>query len=236
MQNIFITGGTGYIGTRLIKALLKDGNFHVQALVRNGSQKKLPEGCEMLIGDALDAESYKHLIAPAATFVHLIGVAHPSPSKKEQFKNIDLVSIQEAVKAASYAEARHFIYLSVAMYPTKIMKDFQEARAKGESLLIQSKLTTSFIRPWYVLGPGHWWPILLKPLYFIARFIPSKREGAEKLDTITIRQMIDTLVLAAGSHPLKSHYYEVADMQKPKYPALMAGDELFEGSAHNTAG
>ena len=124
MQQVFITGGTGYIGTRLIRALQKDGNFTIQALVRKGSENKLPKGCEMVTGDALDANSYKYHISPATTFVHLVGVAHPSPSKKTQFQNIDLVSIQEAVKAARDANTIHFIYLSVAMYPTKIMQDF----------------------------------------------------------------------------------------------------------------
>lgn len=153
MDNIVITGGTGYIGSRLIKALLKDGNFSIQALARAGSESKLPGECEIIIGNALDAETYKNRIVREAVFVHLIGVAHPSPSKSEQFNNIDLVSIQEAVKAAAHTSAKHFIYLSVAMYPTKIMKHFQQARSKGEALLNQSKIPTSFIRPWYVLGP-----------------------------------------------------------------------------------
>ena len=154
MQRIFITGGTGYMGTRLIKAL-QNGEYHIRALARKGSENKLPPGCEMIVGNALDASSYQNKIEPSSTFIHLIGVAHPSPSKKEQFKAIDLVSIQEAAKAAVYAHAAHFIYLSVSQYPTKIMKDFQQVRAAGEELLLQTGLKTSFIRPWYVLGPGH---------------------------------------------------------------------------------
>src|SRR5204863_8807855 len=113
-------------------------------------------------------------------------------------------SIQEAVKAAVHASAKHFIYLSVAMYPTKIMKHFQEVRAKGEALLNQSKIPASFIRPWYVLGPGHWWPILLKPAYLIAKFIPSKKEAVQKLDTVTISQMIKTLVFSISSQPVEN--------------------------------
>jgi hypothetical protein len=27
----------------------------------------------------------------------------------------------------------------------------------------QSGLNTTILRPWYVLGPGHYWPYLLKP-------------------------------------------------------------------------
>src|SRR5882672_1389949 len=134
MQNIFITGGTGNMGTRLIKAL-QNQEYAIRALVRKGSENKLRQGCEMITGNALDASSYQNKIDPSSKFVHLIGVAHPSPSKKEQFKKIDLVSIQEAVKAAMYANVSHFIYLSVSQYPTKIMKDFQEVRAEGERLL-----------------------------------------------------------------------------------------------------
>ena len=143
MQTVFITGGTGYIGIRLIKALQKENNFLIKALVRKGSEDKLPAGCELIIGDALNANSYQNNIAPATIFVHLIGVPHPSPAKKEQFKNIDLVSVEQAAKAATAAGTGYFIYLSVAMHPTKIMKDFQEVRAKGEALLLQQPFISS---------------------------------------------------------------------------------------------
>lgn len=214
MKTIFITGGTGYIGSRLIEALLQDRNYKIQALVRLGSENKLPPGCELITGNGLDATSYRDKIEKGSIFVHLIGVPHPSPSKSMQFKTIDGVSIQQAGKAAVYAQVSHFIYLSVAMYPTRIMKDFQEVRAEGEALLLQSGLKTSFVRPWYVLGPGHWWPLLLKPLYLIAKMIPPKREAARQLDTVTIKQMIATLVHAIKNPPEKIAIYNVPEIKK----------------------
>jgi nucleoside-diphosphate-sugar epimerase len=213
MQTVFITGGTGYMGTRLINALLQDGNFHIKALVRKGSENKLPGDCEIVFGNALDAITYQNNISPASIFVHLIGVTHPSPAKKEQFKKIDLVSVQQAAIAASGAGIKHFVYLSVAMYPTSIMKDFQQARAQGESILLQQHFVCSFIRPWYVLGPGHWWPVLLKPFYLLAKLIPSKREAAKQLDTVSINQMIKTLVHAVKDQPVSTVVYDVADIK-----------------------
>ena len=213
MQTVFITGGTGYIGTRLINALLDDGNYHVKALIRKGSKNKLPEGCEIIYADALDADTYKNSIAPATIFVHLIGVAHPSPTKAEQFKKIDLVSVQQAAKAAATAGVKHFIYLSVAMYPTKIMKDYQAVRAEGESILLQQNFVCSFIRPWYVLGPGHWWPLLLKPFYWLAKCIPSKREAAKQLGTVTIKQIIKTLLFAIKNQPQGNTVYDVSKIK-----------------------
>jgi len=214
MQTVFITGSTGYIGTRLIKALQQQGNCHIKALVRKGSENKLPAGCEIIFGNALDATSYQNAIAPASIFVHLIGVAHPSPSKKEQFKNIDLVSIQQAVKAAAGAGIQQFVYLSVAMHPTKIMKDFQQVRAQGEALLLQQHFISTFIRPWYVLGPGHWWPLLLKPVYFILKLFPSTRTGANNLETVTIAQMVRALVDAINTQPIKNTIVDVQMMRR----------------------
>ena len=67
-HNVFITGGTGYMGQRLIATLLQRGH-RVRALVRPGSEKKLPAGCSPVLGNALESSSYAAQIAPADTFV-----------------------------------------------------------------------------------------------------------------------------------------------------------------------
>jgi nucleoside-diphosphate-sugar epimerase len=71
-QQIFLTGGTGYMGSRLIPRLLSRGH-RVTALVRPQSQGKLPFGCEAVAGNALDANSYRERIKPATIFVQLVG-------------------------------------------------------------------------------------------------------------------------------------------------------------------
>src|SRR6202035_1604816 len=96
---VFITGGTGYVGLPLINLLMKRGHV-VRALVRPGSEKKLPAGCQAVSGDALDGDSYAAQIVPADTFVQLVGVSHPNPSKAAEFRNVDLASGRGAIEAA----------------------------------------------------------------------------------------------------------------------------------------
>jgi uncharacterized protein YbjT (DUF2867 family) len=75
-RRIFITGGTGYLGSRLIPLLAKRGG-DVVALVRPGSEHKLPAPCMPVLGDALDGASYDRHLAGCDTFIQLVGVAHP---------------------------------------------------------------------------------------------------------------------------------------------------------------
>jgi NAD(P)-dependent dehydrogenase (short-subunit alcohol dehydrogenase family) len=67
---VFVTGGTDYMGRRVIPALLARGH-RVRALVREGSKAKLPSGCEAVVGNALDEKTFASRVAPADTFLQL---------------------------------------------------------------------------------------------------------------------------------------------------------------------
>jgi uncharacterized protein YbjT (DUF2867 family) len=193
-HSVFITGGTGYLGRPLITRLLERGH-QVRALVRPGSQDKLPAGCEAVVGNALDPASYTDHIHPADTFVQLVGVSHPSPSKAAQFRSVDLVSASGAVKAATGARIQHFVYLSVA-HPAPVMKAYVHTRVECEALIRDSGLNATVLRPWYVLGPGHRWPYALLPLYRLMELFPRTRPGALRLGLVTRPQMTRALVQA----------------------------------------
>ena len=199
MASICITGGTGYIGSRLIP-LLANGGHSLTTVVRSGSEKKIPAGIAIVIADPLAENSYTEQIRGCDTFIHLIGVPHPSPAKAAQFRAVDLPSIQIAARAARDARIAHFIYLSVAQ-PAPMMEAFIAVRAEGEALLRASGMKATFVRPWYVLGPGHWWPYALVPFYWIAEMLPATRESARRLGLVSLSQMLRALVWAVDHPP-----------------------------------
>jgi len=143
---VFVTGGTGYLGSRLIPALSSRGHS-VRALVRPGSEGKLPSGCEPVPGNALEEASIAAAVRPGETVVQLVGVPHPAPSKAPLFRTIDLASALAAIGAAKKAGAAHFVYVSVAQ-PAPVMKAYVAARAAAEAALRASGLTATVLRPW----------------------------------------------------------------------------------------
>jgi uncharacterized protein YbjT (DUF2867 family) len=193
-QTVFITGATGYLGRPLVRQLVDRGH-RVRALARPGSEGKLPLGCVPVVGNALEPASYAPAVAPADVLVHLVGVAHPSPRKAPLFRSVDLASTEAAVASARAAGVRRFVYVSVAM-PAPVMRAYVEARQAGEALIRQSGLDATFVRPWYVLGPGHRWPVLLYPFYGLCSLFPGSRETARRLGLVTHRQMLRALVRA----------------------------------------
>jgi uncharacterized protein YbjT (DUF2867 family) len=196
---VFVTGGTGYIGQRLTSALVARGH-QVRVLARTGSLGRVTPGATAVVGNALDASSFVSALTEDDTLVHLVGTPHPSPAKALEFQRVDLPSIQASIAAASAAHVTHLIYVSVA-HPAPLMKAYIDVRMAGEAAIARAGLRATVLRPWYVMGPGHQWPVMLKPIYAALELWPGTRERAQRLGLVTIDQMVRALVHAVETPP-----------------------------------
>jgi uncharacterized protein YbjT (DUF2867 family) len=203
LGRILVTGATGYLGRALVPMLVQRGH-EVRVLVRSGREvefQTLPQ-VECVCGDALDAHSVAPALNGCDTLVHLVGVPKPSPTKAEEFRRIDLVSIKASIAAiASSGRDVHLVYLSVA-HPAPVMKAYIAVRREGEALIARQGIRATCLRPWYVLGPGHRWPYLLMPVYGVLNRLPWTRESARRLGLVTLSQMLGALLQSIEHPPL----------------------------------
>lgn len=209
-HSVFVTGGTGFMGRRLIVSLLERGH-DLKALVREGSRHRFPEGAQAVVGDPLSPVSISRQVIPADTFVQLVGITHPNPSKADEFRSIDQTAGCSGADAAAYRGVRHFVYVSVAQ-PAPVMKAYIAARSAVEERIGQLGLNATILRPWYVLGPGRPWPMLHKPLYTLLGLVPQTRASAERLGLVTNSQMNAALVSAVEAPANGVRIVEVAQI------------------------
>ena len=199
LRSVLITGGTGYLGRRLAAALVAR-DHKVRILTRLQSLERVADGAEAVVGYALDPACLATALRPGDVLVHLVGTPHPGPKKAAEFQRVDLPSVRAAVEAASKVGIAHLVYVSVA-HPAPVMQAYIDVRCAGEQRIAEAGLTAIVLRPWYVLGPGHWWPLVLVPGYALASLVPAWRPGARRLGLVSLPRMIDALVSAVEARP-----------------------------------
>jgi uncharacterized protein YbjT (DUF2867 family) len=183
----------------LSRALLRRGHA-VSAFARAGGAGRAEPGCDIRELDVFDEAALTHALRGHHTLVHLVGTPHPNPRKSAEFRRVDLASVWCAAQAARQAGIENFVYVSVAQ-PAPVMRAYVQARREAEDAIRASGLAATFLRPWYVLGPGHRWPYLLAPLYAIAKYVPGARDTARRLDLVTLDQMTRALTAAVETPP-----------------------------------
>ena len=206
-MHAFLTGSTGYLGRATSAALIARGHT-VDALCRASAKDRVAKGATPVIGDPLDATTYATALEPGHVVVHLVGTPKPAPWKGESFQRVDLGSVQQLARATAQSPVAHIVYVSVAQ-PAPTMHAYIDARRRAEAILRETQIPLTILRPGYVLGPGHRWPVVLKPMYWIAEHIPSLRDGARRLGLVTLAQMVDGLVAAVENAGPSTRIIEV---------------------------
>jgi hypothetical protein len=185
-QSVCIVDGTGYTGRHVVPLLLARGH-PVTALVRERSARHVPAGTAVIAGDPLRMECYAH--------VQLVGVPHPSPWKAKQFCAVDRTACAAEITAAKPIGIRHFILVSVA-HPAPVIQACIDVRMECEALKLARAIPATILRPWYVIGPVHYWPLAFKLLYAWWERRPATRAHASRLGLLTLPQMLNALCWA----------------------------------------
>jgi uncharacterized protein YbjT (DUF2867 family) len=93
------------------------------------------------------------------------------------------------------------------------MKTYIAVRRECEDLLRACGLRVTILRPWYILGPGHWWPLALQPVYRLMERFPATYDAAVRLGLVTLHEMLTTLVWAIEHPPISHRVIEVPEIR-----------------------
>ena len=162
---ILLTGGTGFVGGHVLKAL-QVAERPVRCLVRNPSTVSLD--CELVAGDMTDAASLKKAVEGVDTVVHLVAIRQ---GKKEQFERVMSQGTRDLLAAAKDAGVGRFVLMS-ALGTSEESKDlvpYYGAKWEMEQAVEGSGLPYVIFRPSFVFErDGGILPTFAK----LARFAP----------------------------------------------------------------
>jgi NADH dehydrogenase len=150
MKKVFVTGGTGFVGSYVIHELLKRG-LHVTALTHG---RKAQEGAETVRGDILRPETFAGALKGMDAVIHLVGIIREFPSKGVTFENMHYNATVNVVEAAEKAEVKRFVHMSANGTRENAVSMYHITKFRAEQHLKNSGLDWTIFRPSLVYGPG----------------------------------------------------------------------------------
>jgi uncharacterized protein YbjT (DUF2867 family) len=153
---ILVTGATGYVGGRLIPALL-DAGYRVRAMGRNFAKVACRpwahhEQVELVQGDVLDLESLKKAATGCRAAYYLV---HSMIAQKEKFVEADRRGARHMVEAAVSAGPERIIYLGgLAEAKRGSLSKHLKSRIEVADILQSGPVPTTDLRTPMILGSG----------------------------------------------------------------------------------
>lgn len=149
MTTIAITGGTGFVGKRLIDLALVRGHT-VRALARRSQEAR--DGVTWIAGALGSADALPRLLDGADAAIHVAGVVNAPTRTGFEAGNID--GTRAIVEAATASGPARFIHLSSLSAREPELSNYGWSKAVGEEVVAASMLDWTIVRPPAVYGPG----------------------------------------------------------------------------------
>jgi nucleoside-diphosphate-sugar epimerase len=213
-KTVLVTGGTGFIGSRVVEKLALEQGVRVRVLVRNFARAariaRLP--IEMVAGDLLDETAVQKAVRGCEVVFHC---AYDFSGDRERQRQVSAQGSKNIVEAVLHERASRMVYVSTfAVYAPMSDGDLTEAspwpnsknayvmiKRETERLLLHLHknrgLPVVVVQPTLVYGPfsPHWAIATVQQLK--SGLVPLINQGRGYCNPVYIDDLVDALILAA---------------------------------------
>ncbi len=237
-----VTGGTGFIGGRLVEELVEKG-YKVRCLVRDTSDVKMLKelGAELYHGDLGDSRSLERLPEGGDVVFHLAALVSDWGERSE-FRRFNVDATNTLLEASLKSGVKRFVHMSSSTvvwksdfwnvhnlididetfpYRDRYNDYYNESKADAERLVLRfyrdRGLGTVVIRPSNVWGAGD--TVILPRVAMAARkgILFPMGSGVRTVTPCHVSNLARALVLAAESGRAPGNIYFVNDGVKISY-------------------
>jgi uncharacterized protein YbjT (DUF2867 family) len=209
---VLVTGATGFIGKRLVPALLAEGHS-VAAMTRKPSAYTGPG--EAVAGDVFDPESLVEPLQGADVAVYLV-----HSLDDDDFERKDAEAAEGFGRAAAEAGVRQIVYLG-GLGREGDMSAHLRSRREVEKLLGEGGVPVTVLRAAVVVGHGGIsWEMTRQLVKNLPAMVVPKW-ATTKTQPIGIDDVIGYLVGVVGNEQAKGRVFEIGGADQLTYLEMM---------------
>jgi uncharacterized protein YbjT (DUF2867 family) len=185
MTSVLVTGGTGQLGQRVVRALAADGH-QVRILSRGPAEPPVP-GVDVAVADLRTGAGLSQAVAGTTAIVHCA-------SDPRNPRAVDVAGTERLLDVAQSAGRPHVVYISIVGVD-RIPLKYYRAKLAAEEAIVRSGL------PWTVLRTTQFHDFVVDLIDRMSRLpvVPTPRGW--RIQPIDVDEVAERLADAAASEP-----------------------------------
>ena len=149
-MRVAIIGGTGFIGSYLVEALL-ERQCRPVVLARPGSERKVRRDVELVSGDVGAIGDLVKLLSNCDAAIYNIGILREDRASGATFEALQYEGVQRTLEAAQACRVPRLLLMS-ALGAKRAGTGYQDTKFRAERAALQSQLDVTVFRPSVVFG------------------------------------------------------------------------------------
>jgi uncharacterized protein YbjT (DUF2867 family)/uncharacterized membrane protein YphA (DoxX/SURF4 family) len=188
-MRIFLTGASGFIGSHLARALLRDGHEIVAGIHRSGAFRDVP-GVRPVAVDfarAKAVDDWLPLLSGVDTVVNAVGIIAERPGSR--FDDLHRDAPIALFQAAARAGVRKIIQISALGADEAAVSRYHLSKKAADDALAGLNLEWLILQPSVVFGPGGQSTAVLSALAALP-VIPVPGDGRQRIQPVHVDDLV----------------------------------------------
>lgn len=171
-MNVFVTGGTGYVGRAITDELLRRGHTVTMLVRTNSPRSETPADARVVRGTVFDEDILLASMPGHDAVVHLVGIIREIARQGVTMEHIHVDGTLAVVHAAAQSGITDFLHMSALGARADAVSRYHQSKWKAEQAVRKAGLAYTIFQPSVIFGSGGPGPNFVRQLADLVRSAP----------------------------------------------------------------
>ncbi len=221
-MTIFLTGGSGFVGRSVIRALRGEGH-QIRCLLRPGAERRLPtrDEIDVVPGDVAVPGVWMKALEGSDAVIHLVGIIREFPGRGITYERLIHQGTRHVLEAARAAGVRRHIQMSALGTRPGAVSGYHRAKWEAEEAVRSSGLRWTIFRPSIIFGPEDAFVNMLAKMIRLLPVVPVIGDGRYRLQPVAVEDVALGFVRALSMEGTVGETYLAAGPEPYEFNRLL---------------